>query len=117
MPGPTVARLVDPDAPILKKASMIPQTVPNNPMKGATLAMVARNVTRFSSLPGSTVDARSSARSTAGRLFKVGRTAGVAGLAGAAGAVPVTRNCALSSAYPAWKTPTSGLEGRDGHTA
>ena len=51
-------------------AVMMPHTVPNSPMNGVMLAVVARNVTRFSSLFTSIDDARSSARSTAVRLFK-----------------------------------------------
>src|SRR4051794_41940992 len=106
IPGPTVARLVAPDAPIFRNAFMIPHTVPNRPMNGATLAMVARKVTRFSSLPSSTVDARRSARSTAGRLFRVGRPAGPAGLAG--GGAPGRGDCAFGSAYPPLETPPQG---------
>ena len=98
MPGATTARFVDPVAPIRLKATMMPTTVPNRPIYGDTLAAVARNVTRFSSLVTSTVAARISARSTASRLFKVGRAAAVPGLDGAGCGLPVTRNCALSSA-------------------
>ena len=53
-----------PAAPMFWKAIMMPHTVPNSPMNGVMLAVVARNGTRFSSLFTSTVDARSSARST-----------------------------------------------------
>ena len=60
---------------------MIPQTVPNSPMNGVMLAVVARNGTRFSSLFTSTTDARISARSTAVRLLRVGRAAAAGGLA------------------------------------
>ncbi len=59
---------------------MIPHTVPNSPMNGVMLATVARKGRRFSSLLTSTDEARSNARSTAARLFKVGRTAAVSGL-------------------------------------
>src|SRR3954469_5776977 len=93
---------------------VIPTTVPNSPMNGATLATVARNGTRFSSLLISTVAARNNARSTAARLLRVGRGAGPDGLAGCA---PVILNCAFSSAYPAWNTPTRGLAGSVEHTA
>ena len=77
----TTARSVEPCAPMFMNAVMIPHTVPNSPMNGVMLAVVARNVTRFSSLLTSTDEARSSARSTAARLFKVGRGAGAPGLA------------------------------------
>ena len=53
-------------------APMIPQTVPNRPMNGVMLAVVARKVTRCSSLLISTAEARSSARSSAARLLSVG---------------------------------------------
>ena len=96
--GPlTTARSVEPCEPMFMKAVMIPHTVPNRPMNGVMLAVVARNVSRFSSLATSMDEARSSARSTAVMLFKVGRTAGVAGLA----APCDCRNWAVSSAYPA----------------
>ena len=49
---------------------MIPHTVPNRPMYGVMLAVVARNGTRLSSLFTSTADARSSARSSAGEASK-----------------------------------------------
>ena len=52
---------------------MMPHTVPNSPMNGVMLAVVARNGTRCSSLVISTAVARSSARSTASRLLRVGR--------------------------------------------
>ena len=48
MPGATTARLVAPVAPILRNEFMIPQTVPKRPIKGAELAVVARNGTRRS---------------------------------------------------------------------
>ena len=44
---------------------MMPTTVPNSPMNGVMLAVVARNDTWCSSLFTSTTEARSSARSTA----------------------------------------------------
>ena len=114
MPGATTARSVEPWAPMFEKADMMPQTVPNRPMNGVMLAVVARNVTRFSSLLTSADEARSNARSTAARLFKVGRGAGAArtdrsALAGGA--------AAFSSAYPAWNMPTSGLCASELHTA
>ena len=61
---------------------MMPHTVPNSPMNGAMLAVVARNGMRCSSLLTSTADARISARSTAVRLFK-SRTRGGARRIGA----------------------------------
>src|SRR6187399_2977450 len=61
--GPaTTGRLAEPIRPISSNALMIPQTVPNSPMNGVTLAVVARNVTRRSSRVASTVAARTSAR-------------------------------------------------------
>ena len=42
MPGATVAREADLSMPMEWKELMIPQTVPNRPMKGAVLAVVAR---------------------------------------------------------------------------
>ena len=85
MPGPTVARFVEPVRPMRWNVIRIPHTVPNRPMNGATLAIVARNGTRFSSLFTSTAAARSSARSTAARLLRIGRGAASPGLAACAG--------------------------------
>ena len=45
MPGATTARLVEPCTPMFWKADMMPHTVPNSPMYGATLAVVATNAT------------------------------------------------------------------------
>ena len=73
MPGATIARFVDEVAPMLSNAAMIPQTVPNRPMNGVMLAVVARKVTRLSSRLTSMEAARISARSSAGRLRSVGR--------------------------------------------
>ena len=72
---PTTPRLVEPVCPMLRNAVMIPQTVPNSPMNGATLAVVASSGSRRSSLLTSTTDARISERSTAVRLLRVGRPA------------------------------------------
>ena len=61
---------------------MIPHTVPNRPMNGVMLAVVARKGTRFSSLLTSTDDARSK-RAIDGRQALQGRTwRGAAGTAG-----------------------------------
>src|SRR5258708_33011755 len=38
MPGATARRLAEPEVPRPEKASMMPQTVPKRPMKGATPA-------------------------------------------------------------------------------
>jgi hypothetical protein len=73
MPGATTARFAEPMRPMSPNASMIPQTVPNRPMNGDTLAVVARNETRRSSRVASTVAARASARESDSRLFTVGR--------------------------------------------
>ena len=45
IPGATTARLVEPVSPILWNEIMIPTTVPNNPIKGDTLAVVANSWT------------------------------------------------------------------------
>src|SRR5438552_2194878 len=42
MPGATIARLVSLDSAMAKNAAMMPQTVPNRPMKGATEEITAR---------------------------------------------------------------------------
>ena len=65
--------------PICWKAVRMPHTVPNRPMNGVMLAVVARKVSRFSSRETSVPAARSSARSSASRLFSVGRGATAAG--------------------------------------
>ncbi len=106
IPGATTPRLVDPTLAMRWNDVMMPQTVPNSPMNGVMLAVVARMDIRRSSLETSTVAARSSARSTELRLFKVGRAGAPAGLAAF---VAAWRSCVFSSAYPAWKIPTSGL--------
>ena len=86
MPGATTPRLDDPGrADAAETRIMIPHTVPNSPMNGVMLAVVARNGTWRSSFASSTVVARSSARSTASRLLKVGRPAAAAGFVASAG--------------------------------
>jgi hypothetical protein len=93
----TTPRLVLPADAIPWNAITMPHTVPNKPMNGVMLAVVARNGTRCSSLFSSTALARRRALSTASRLFSVGRAAGVPGLAGSLLSV---RSCVFSSAYP-----------------
>ena len=44
MPGATTARLAEPMRPMSPNASMMPHTVPKRPMKGVTLAVVARKL-------------------------------------------------------------------------
>ena len=66
----TTARSVEPCAPMFMNAVMIPHTVPNNPMKGVMLAVVARNVTRFSSLFTSIDEARSKRAVDRGEALK-----------------------------------------------
>src|SRR6185295_193012 len=100
MPGATTARLVDPVWLMRSKAMMMPHTVPNRPTNGAMLAVVARNDTRRSSLLISTTDARIRARSTAVRLFRVGRPAGGRGLGPLLASGAAWRSWAVSSAYP-----------------
>src|SRR6185503_3824444 len=107
MPGATTLRLVDPAPAIDWKADMMPQTVPKSPMYGEIDAVVARNATRCSSRAISVVDARSNARSTPSMLLRVGRDAASPGRESAG-----ARICAVSSAYPDWNNPTSGLAGR-----
>ena len=80
MPGATTPRLVEPTLAMRWNDVMIPHTVPNSPMNGVMLAVVASSGSRRSSLATSTAAARSSARSTAGRLFKVGRPGAAPGL-------------------------------------
>ena len=48
MPGATARRVAAPAVPRPWKASMMPQTVPKRPMKGAMAAMVASQVMRCS---------------------------------------------------------------------
>ena len=92
--GPaTTGRLAEPIRPISSKALMIPQTVPNNPMNGVTLAVVARKVTRRSSRVTSPVAARTSARESDSRLLTVGRAAAPPGFS----SLPVPRTCWLTS--------------------
>ena len=50
IPGATTARLADPLIPIPLNDSIIPQTVPKSPIKGAVLPVVARKDNAFSSL-------------------------------------------------------------------
>src|SRR4030043_861977 len=57
MPGATVIKLADRTMPILRKASMMPQTVPKRPMKGVTLPVVARKPIFFSNRETSAFDA------------------------------------------------------------
>ena len=97
MPGATTLRLVDPCTPMFWNDAMIPQTVPNRPMNGVMLAVVARNGTRRSSFVTSTVVARSRALSTASRLLSVGRADPAGGL-GASGGRCGCRSCEFSSA-------------------
>ena len=48
IPGATTARLALPAAPISENALMMPMTVPNSPMKGVALPVVARKGSRAS---------------------------------------------------------------------
>jgi hypothetical protein len=59
-----------------------PHTVPNSPMNGVMLAVVARNGTRFSSLPTSALVARSSADRPTRGFSRWTRAAPPAGLVG-----------------------------------
>ncbi len=49
MPGATTARVADPLTPMLAKASMIPQTVPNSPKNGLIFPVVAKKTSALSS--------------------------------------------------------------------
>ena len=75
---------------------MMPHTVPNRPMYGVMLAVVARNVTRLLELVHFDADARSSARSSAGEALESRTRRGAAPdwIGAGAGA----RSCAVSSA-------------------
>ena len=57
-----VTRLADFSIPMLRKASMIPQTVPNSPIKGVTLPVVARKFIIFSIREISRLEALTRAR-------------------------------------------------------
>jgi hypothetical protein len=59
-------------------AFMIPTTVPNRPMNGLTLAVVARKLTRRSRRVASTVAARASERESDSRLRMTGFAAALA---------------------------------------
>jgi len=63
MPGATTPRLVDPTLAMRWNDVMMPQTVPNSPMKGEMLAVVASTDSHRSIFVTSTAAARSSARS------------------------------------------------------
>src|SRR6185436_4786059 len=107
----------DPVCAMPANAIKMPHTVPNNPMNGEMLAVVARNGTQCSSLLTSTADARSSARSTADKLLRVGRPPGDCGLGPFEASAAGCRNWAVNSAYPDWNRPTSGLSTSDRQTA
>ena len=72
MPGATTARLAEPMRPMSPKAFMMPHTVPKRPMKGVTLAVVARKLSRRSSRVTSAVAARASERESDSMLRTVG---------------------------------------------
>ena len=57
MPGATARRLAEPAVPRPENASMMPQTVPNRPMKGVTPAVVASQDMPFSTRRTSSVEA------------------------------------------------------------
>ena len=96
---------------------MMPHTVPNSPMYGEMLAVVARNLTCFSSRCISTPDARSKARSSASKLLRVGREGPLAASPAGLPAAGSPTSWAVNSAYPAWKMPTSGLSASVRQTA
>ena len=106
MPGPTVLRLDEPVAPICRNELMIPHTVPNSPMNGRDARGRREKRHRLSSFVISTVVARSSARSTASRLFRVGRPAAGDGFCG----VGLRRPAAARSA-PRSRTGTARRAG------
>src|SRR5260221_11049131 len=72
IPGATTARLADPARPMSANEVMIPQTVPNRPTNGLTLAVVARKLRRRSIRVTSTPAARARERDSDSRLFTVG---------------------------------------------
>ncbi len=73
MPGATARRLALPARPRPWKASMIPHTVPNSPMNGVTVAVVASQFMCRSSLAISSLSPSCSVRSSATRFFTVPR--------------------------------------------
>jgi hypothetical protein len=107
IPGATTARVADPRAPIPLKVSMIPQTVPNRPMKGLALPVVARNPRAVSIFVVSELQARFIARSTLSiaAMSPTGLPASWPSLP-----VPPPRTALVSlasSVYPARKTSAS----------
>ena len=69
IPGATVAKSAEPWSPISRKASMIPQTVPKRPMKGVTVAVVAKKVILLSRLSTPSLRRCVTSRSMMSRLI------------------------------------------------
>ena len=99
MPGATLRRDAVPAVPRPRNASMIPQTVPNSPMKGVTAPVVASQVSQRSKRVSSDDVAICSARSTDSRL----RIRGLPGFSLATAWPSISR-------VPARKTSGSGLD-------
>src|SRR5271166_2590211 len=90
MPGATARRVAAPAVPSPWKASMMPQTVPNNPMNGVTAPVVASQGRRLSRLLNSSEAAICVARCNA--VMRMGCGA-----------------CLRNSSYAPSKTASSGL--------
>ena len=75
MPGPTARKLVEPAVPNPLNASMMPRTVPNNPINGHTAAAVASQFMFRSSRVISSLIPICKLRSRATRLVSLERDA------------------------------------------
>ncbi len=106
IPGATAARLADPETPMAWNAFMIPHTVPNRPMNGVTLPVVARSP-RFRSSRSASAAAASSTRRRTLSSTRSRASSGMEGLPRnlpTASATPV-----VSSLKPPVKIDTRGL--------
>jgi hypothetical protein len=101
MPGATTARLADPARPMPSKALMMPTTVPNSPMKGAALPVVARKEKPRSRRSPSRLLDQLTLRASSTRCGSVSVTG-----------PPLLRARRRSSLYAARKTAASGLLSR-----
>ena len=101
MPGATTARLAEPVRPISSNAFMIPTTVPNRPMNGAALPVVARNENPRSSRRPSRLLDHDTLRESIRRWGSVSVTG-----------PPLVRASRRSSLYAPRNTAESGLRSR-----
>src|SRR5438067_4586769 len=106
IPGATARRVAMFEVESPLKVINTPHTVPNNPMNGATDAVVARNVRRLSSIVNCAAEVRCTARCTDARLLPLDRTA--------IAPAPRWGGGARISA-PALKTGTRGVNLSDSH--